>query len=353
MAAITFERVTKRYVDTVAVDALDLEVADGEFLALVGPSGCGKSTVLRLIAGLETPDEGIICIDDQIVNDIEAKTRDVAMVFQSYALYPHMSVRKNIAFALKPLALDRAERDQRVQSAAIALGLGPVLERKPGQLSGGERQRVALARAIVRQPRAFLMDEPLSNLDAALRVETRTELVRLHRQLEATFVYVTHDQQEAMAMADRIAVMIEGRLHQVARPDELYDRPVNLAVARFMGSPVINTWDATISATGDEVTVDGTVLPLPPGQRSPQVGSPVIVAARPESVRLAVAGLPVVVENVEPTGHEQLVTCRRTDGSAVVLRVDRGDAPRTGEHVHVTIDPAQLLLFDAESQARL
>jgi multiple sugar transport system ATP-binding protein len=238
--------VTKRFGDVVAVDDLTLEIADREFLVLLGPSGCGKSTALRMIAGLEDATSGTIRIGDTVVNDIEPRDRDIAMVFQSYALYPHMTVARNIEFPLKSRHVEKSERDSLVKDAAESLGLSALLDRKPAELSGGQRQRVALARAIVRRPAAFLMDEPLSNLDAKLRVQTRAELVELQRELAATIVYVTHDQVEAMTMGHRIAILNDGRLQQVAPPQEVYLAPANLFVARFIGNPPMNTVEASV-----------------------------------------------------------------------------------------------------------
>ena len=246
MGEIVFNRVTKRYGDTVAVDGLTLSVADGELLVLLGPSGCGKTTALRMVAGLEDVDDGTVSIGGTVANDVEPKDRDVAMVFQSYALYPHLSVAKNIEFPLRQRGFDRAERERRVHEAATTLGLDPYLDRKPRQLSGGQRQRVALARAIVREPEAFLMDEPLSNLDAALRVQTRADIVALQERLGTTTLYVTHDQVEAMTMGHRIAVLSGGVLQQVAPPQELYDRPGNVFVAGFLGSPGMNLLTGTL-----------------------------------------------------------------------------------------------------------
>src|SRR5712691_6830365 len=253
---VAIRGVSKRFGDVTAVDDFTLEVADEEFLVLLGPSGCGKSTALRIIAGLEEPTAGTIEIGDRLVNDVEAKDRDVAMVFQSYALYPHMTVRRNVEFPLKTRRVPTAERNRLVQEAAGILGLEDLLERKPAQLSGGQRQRVALARAIVRRPQAFLMDEPLSNLDAKLRVQTRAELVELQRRLSATIVYVTHDQVEAMTMGHRIAVLDAGVLQQVGPPQEVYARPANLFVAQFIGSPPMNTVEGRIARVGDSLVVD-------------------------------------------------------------------------------------------------
>src|SRR5262245_38657520 len=256
MGSVALERVTKRFDDMVAVDDLTLEVADEEFLVLLGPSGCGKSTALRMIAGLEQPTEGTIRIGERVVNHVEPKDRDVAMVFQSYALYPHMTVRRNIEFPLRSRHVDTAERSRLVAEAADSLGLADLLDRKPAQLSGGQRQRVALARAIVRRPQAFLMDEPLSNLDAKLRVQTRAELVELQRRLSATIVYVTHDQVEAMTMGHRIAVLEAGVLQQVGPPQDVYSRPANLFVARFIGSPPMNTVEGQVRRVGESLAVE-------------------------------------------------------------------------------------------------
>src|ERR671917_683263 len=250
MAEVVFDRVTKRFGDVVAVDSLSLEVADREFLVLLGPSGCGKSTALRMIAGLDEPTAGIVRIGDRVVNGVEPKARDVAMVFQSYALYPHKTVRQNIEFPLRSRRVPVAERDRLVADVVAQLGLTGLLDRKPRQLSGGQRQRVALARAIVRRPAVFLMDEPLSNLDAKMRTSTRAELVELHSRLGTTFVYVTHDQVEAMTMAHRVAVMSDGALQQVGPPQEVYDRPESVFVAQFIGSPPMNVLAAAVVDEG-------------------------------------------------------------------------------------------------------
>ena len=352
MAAIQLERVTKRFGELVAVDDISLDINDGEFMVLVGPSGCGKSTALRMVAGLEEPDEGVICLDGEVVNDIEAKHRDLAMVFQSYALYPHMTVRRNIGFPLKPLGIDRLERDRRAADAAAGLGLDDVLDRKPAQLSGGQRQRVALARAIVRQPRAFLMDEPLSNLDAKLRAETRRDLVDLHGRLETTFLYVTHDQVEAMTMADRVAILDEGRLQQVGTPDELYREPANLFVAGFIGSPPMNVWPARVSA-GQELDVADATLNVAYDASLP-AGEVVHVAVRPEALTFAATGIPATIVTVESLGHERLVSCALADGSKAVVRTgSRLHAPAPGEPVHLAVQPDEVLVFDAGTGARV
>jgi multiple sugar transport system ATP-binding protein len=351
MARVVFDHVTKRFEQTVAVDHLDLDVADGEFLVLLGPSGCGKSTALRMIAGLDEPTEGTIRIDDVVVNGIDPKDRDLAMVFQSYALYPNMTVRKNIAFPLKPRGVRRDEAERIVREAAALLGLDQLLDRKPGQLSGGQRQRVALARAIVRRPRVFLMDEPLSNLDAKMRTQTRGDLVELHRRLGTTFVYVTHDQAEAMTMADRVAVMSSGRLQQVGPPQQVYDEPSNLFVARFLGSPPMNVLPAMLD--GDELVLAGERLrgvgEADGGTRRVDAG------VRPEHVRLAGGedGIRAVVELVESLGHERLVRCG-VEGGTVVVRTHIDEVlPTVGERVTLQIQRTRLHLFDPDTNARI
>ncbi|HLO36541.1 MAG TPA: ATP-binding cassette domain-containing protein, partial [Candidatus Deferrimicrobium sp.] len=264
MSTVTFEHVTKRYGDVIAVNDLTLAINDGEFMVLVGPSGCGKTTSLRMIAGLEEISNGDLKIGDRIVNDVPPKDRDIAMVFQSYALYPHMTVRDNMAFGLKLRKLPKADIEKRVNEAAGILSLEKLLDRKPKELSGGQRQRVALGRAIVREPSVFLMDEPLSNLDAKLRVQTRAEIARLHQRMGTTFVYVTHDQVEAMTMGTRIAVMSDGLLQQVGTPQSLYDQPANRFVAGFIGSPSMNFLDVTFESSGGlwRVCDDGVVRPV-------------------------------------------------------------------------------------------
>jgi multiple sugar transport system ATP-binding protein len=356
MGRVAFEHVTKRFGDVVAVDDLDLEVADQEFLVLLGPSGCGKSTALRMLAGLEEPTEGTIRIGDRRVNDVEPKDRDVAMVFQSYALYPHMSVRKNIEFPLRTRKVAAETRTRLVDDAATTLGLAGLLDRKPAQLSGGQRQRVALARAIVRRPEAFLMDEPLSNLDAKLRAQTRADLIELQRRLHTTVVYVTHDQVEAMTMGHRIAILNEGVLQQVGPPQQVYERPDNLFVARFIGNPPMNTVAATVTSAGEgaALAIGGARMPLP----APLAGvapAEVVVGVRPEHLELSVDGeLPAIVVVVESLGHERHVVCRVESGELVTVRqAARDAAPGEGSAVRIRADVRHLHVFDAATGRRI
>jgi multiple sugar transport system ATP-binding protein len=361
MSGVTFDEVTKRFGDVVAVDHLSLEVEDGEFMVLLGPSGCGKSTALRMIAGLEEISEGLLTIGDRVVNHIPPRDRDIAMVFQSYALYPHMTVEKNIESPLvanRSAKVDGSERSRRVREAAEILGLTDYLDRKPGALSGGQRQRVALARAIVRRPEVFLMDEPLSNLDAKLRTQTRLELVELHRRLGTTFVYVTHDQVEAMTMADRIAVIMDGKLQQVGEPQAVYERPANLFVAGFIGSPPMNTVTGTLTtgAGGSFVATDaGTVQVADPGSAAD--GAAVVVGVRPEHMGLSpeaeATALRGVVQNVELLGHERHLLCQVGDALMVVRQ--RNDAPlvHPGDQVSLVADATHLHLFDPTTTERL
>ena len=371
MSEVAFDGVTKRFGDVTAVDQLTLTVHDGELLVLLGPSGCGKTTALRMVAGLEAVTEGELRIGDRVVNDVEAKDRDVAMVFQSYALYPHMTVARNIESPLVTRRFDTgdgvrrklsaAERDQRVRDAAASLGLTELLGRKPAALSGGQRQRVALARAMVARPSAFLMDEPLSNLDAKLRVQTRIELVELHRRLGATFVYVTHDQVEAMTMADRIAVLDHGRLQQVGPPQAVYERPRNLFVARFIGSPPMNTLPGIVvrAGTGDggstTVRIGSQDLPLRAATAEGLAdGTQVVVGIRPEDLVVDADGpLKAEVRAVEWLGHERLVVCELHDQRTIV-RQPVGAAPvGVGEVLPLSADPARVHLFDPRTTERL
>ncbi len=365
MGAVTFDEVTKKFGDVTAVDRFSLQVNDGEFMVLLGPSGCGKSTALRMIAGLEEITSGILTIGERVVNHIPPRDRDIAMVFQSYALYPHMTVEKNIESPLVANKLAKVpgpERAKRVAEAAAVLGLTEYLKRKPGELSGGQRQRVALARAIVRSPEVFLMDEPLSNLDAKLRTQTRLELVDLHRRLGTTFVYVTHDQVEAMTMADRIAVINDGRIQQVGVPQEVYEKPANLFVASFIGSPPMNILTcevASIGAGGNELRCEaGSISVENAGLASP--GSQIVVGIRPEHVQIAAAGdgatgfgLLGEVENVELLGHERHVITK-VGGTQMIAR-QTNDAPALaiGEKVTLHAEPSGVHLFDPETTERL
>jgi multiple sugar transport system ATP-binding protein len=362
MATVTFEHVTKKYGEVVAVDDLDLEIQDGEFMVLVGPSGCGKTTSLRMIAGLEEITSGTLRIGDKIVNDVAPKDRDIAMVFQSYALYPHMTVRDNLAFGLKLRKVAKPEIERRVNEAAGILDLGKYLDRKPKELSGGQRQRVALGRAIVREPAVFLMDEPLSNLDAKLRVQTRAEIARLHQRLKTTMVYVTHDQIEAMTMGTRIAVMSDGLLQQVGTPQSLYDTPVNRFVAGFIGSPSMNFADVRVLGGGDGARLESPdfTLPLPPRFREavgPTVGRRLVAGIRPEHLDMGEAGdgaatLQVKADVVEYLGNEELlhVTIGARELVAVVSASHR---VRPGDVLDLVVPMDKLHLFDAESGVSL
>jgi multiple sugar transport system ATP-binding protein len=357
---VAVKGVTKRFADVTAVDDLTLEVADEEFLVLLGPSGCGKSTALRMIAGLEEPTAGTIEIGDRQVNDVDAKDRDVAMVFQSYALYPHMTVRRNVEFPLRSRKTPKPERDQLVSEAAAMLGLDELLERKPAQLSGGQRQRVALARAIVRRPQVFLMDEPLSNLDAKLRVQTRAELVELRRRLRATIVYVTHDQVEAMTMGDRIAVLDQGALQQIGPPQEVYERPANIFVARFIGNPPMNTVVGAVTRLdgGLAVRIPGGDVPL-----SAELAKAVehrgleqiVIGIRPEHLAIDPNGpVRATVSVVEALGHERHVICRLEDGQLVIVRQPSSEPPPVEEaQVGLTAVAADVHAFDAASEDRV
>ncbi len=359
MATVTFAGATRTYsgLDHPAVDHLDLDIADGEFLVLVGPSGCGKSTTLRMLAGLELVDEGTIHIGDRDVTHVAPKDRDIAMVFQSYALYPHMTVAENIGFHLKVKRIPRAERDTRVREAAAILDLGEYLDRKPAKLSGGQRQRVAMGRAIVRQPQVFLMDEPLSNLDAQLRVQTRTQIAALQRRLGVTTVYVTHDQVEAMTMGDRVAVLDRGLLQQCASPKELFTDPVNRFVAGFIGSPQMNLLEATVSDAG--ATHGSLTVPLTPEQRAALTGAAVTLGVRPEDWRLESAGgLEIEVAVVEELGSEAFVY--GADPSAdvitdkpIVARAEGLGATRAGDRVHLVPRADRVHVFDAVTGARI
>jgi multiple sugar transport system ATP-binding protein len=355
LATVTFQRATRTYpgADAPAVDALDLEIGDGEFLVLVGPSGCGKSTTLRMLAGLEPVNSGRVLIGDRDVTDVAPKDRDIAMVFQSYALYPHMTVAENIGFHLKVKKVPRKERRVRVEEAARILDLTDFLDRKPARLSGGQRQRVAMGRAIVREPQVFLMDEPLSNLDAKLRVQTRTQIAALQRQLAVTTVYVTHDQTEAMTMGDRVAVMNDGVLQQCASPRELFTEPVNVFVAGFIGSPSMNLLPATVS---EGVASYGSLrVPLSPEQLEALESAAITIGVRPNDLDIgAEGGLDATVEFVEELGSEAFLYCI-ADGTdtEVVARTDGLSVLQSGDKVSLVPRPRGLHLFDTRSGARL
>ncbi|GLI28126.1 ABC transporter ATP-binding protein [Agromyces rhizosphaerae] len=359
MASVTFDQATRLYPGGTrpAVDKLDLEVADGEFLVLVGPSGCGKSTSLRMLAGLEEVNEGNIFIGDRNVTDVPPKDRDIAMVFQNYALYPHMTVAENMGFALKIAGVGKDERAARVLEAAKLLDLEPYLNRKPKALSGGQRQRVAMGRAIVRQPQVFLMDEPLSNLDAKLRVQTRTQIASLQRRLGVTTVYVTHDQTEALTMGDRIAVLKDGILQQVGTPRDLYEKPSNVFVAGFIGSPAMNLFHADVADGG--VLFGSAVVPVEREVISEASGPTVTVGVRPEDIVVSTTqgeGLEVDVDLVEELGADgylyghSTVEGKRTD---IVARVDGRTHPDAGDKVYLMPTPRHVHVFDAESGERL
>ncbi len=359
MASLSLRQLFKSYDSYEAVRGIDLEIADHEFVVLVGPSGCGKSTTLRMIAGLEDVTAGEIRIGDRVVNDLAPGDRDIAMVFQNYALYPHMTVRDNIAFGLKQRRVTRAEIDRRVTDAAAILDIESLLARKPRMLSGGQRQRVAMGRAIVRNPDVFLFDEPLSNLDAKLRVHMRTEIKRLHQLVPTTTVYVTHDQVEAMTMADRVVIMNHGRIEQVGPPQELYRRPCSRFVAGFIGSPAMNFLPARLIAVGLGLAVrleDGTKLPVP-GQRVPAYGAyvdkPVVLGLRPEALseaagRVDAAPLTTRIDLVEPLGVETLVYATIA-GSRVCGRVDPDAPVQPGSVAMLAADMARMHLFDTET----
>ena len=360
MAEVTFKGVKKAYGPVTVIPHFDLGIKDHEFMVMVGPSGCGKSTALRMIAGLEEVSGGTIEIDHRVVNDVPPKDRDIAMVFQSYALYPHMSVRENLEFGLKIRKTPREEMDRRVAEAARTLNITEFLDRKPKQLSGGQRQRVALGRAIVRQPKVFLFDEPLSNLDAKLRVQMRAEISKLQKNLKTTTVYVTHDQVEAMTMGDRIAVMSRGELQQVGTPLEVYEQPANLFVASFIGTPPMNFVPATLA--DGAVVASGFRMPVPAAFRAGaagQDGKKVVLGIRPENLREAAREgvgetVPVTanVEFVEPLGHEVIVHGRVGD-ELLIAKVDPHRAPAMGATVPLVIEVEAAHLFDAASEQRL
>ena len=355
MASVTIAQVKKRFGTVEILHGVDIAIADGSFTVLVGPSGCGKSTLLRMIAGLEQISDGEVRIGAQRVNDLPPKQRDIAMVFQNYALYPHMTVRQNMAFSLMLAKLDAAGIENKVARAAEILGLGELLQRYPRQLSGGQRQRVAMGRAIVRDPQVFLFDEPLSNLDAKLRVAMRTEIKELHQRLKTTSIYVTHDQIEAMTMGDQIVVMKDGRIEQTGSPLELYDQPVNLFVAGFIGSPAMNFLPGTLRRSAGVASVElgnGTQLAAPRGCEGSD-GQPVIFGTRPEHLTLSDnEGIATEVKVVEPTGADTFIACRHEGRElSVVFHARHTFTPGSIIHLQPDIDRAHL--FDAASGRRL
>jgi multiple sugar transport system ATP-binding protein len=355
MASITLKGLSRRYrgAETAALEKLDLDVKDGEVLVVVGPSGCGKSTALRLIAGLDTPDAGTVSIDGRDVSRVPPQDRDVAMVFQGYALYPHLTVREIIAFPLRMRDVPAPERKRRVDETAAMLGLGKLLDRRPGELSGGERQRVAMGRAIVRSPKAFLFDEPLSNLDAALRAELRVDLAALIRRLGTTSVYVTHDQIEAMTLADRIAVLRAGVLQQIGAPRAIYEDPANVFVAGFLGTPPMNLLE--LAREDGHARARGIELPAPASAGAP---TRLTAGIRPEHLRLgggstdARVSMDTKVVMTEPLGAETYVYLE-VEGQRLRARAHGFDAPARGENVRVSVDPRHVLWFDGESGERL
>jgi multiple sugar transport system ATP-binding protein len=355
MAQVAIRRVEKYFGTTRVIHGVDVDVADGEFAVLVGPSGCGKTTLLRMIAGLEEISAGEIAIGGRVVNRMLPKERDIAMVFQNYALYPHMTVRDNMAFSLKLAAADKATIDQRVARSADILGLGMLLDRYPRQLSGGQRQRVAMGRAIVRDPQVFLFDEPLSNLDAKLRVQMRTEIKELHQRLKTTSVYVTHDQIEAMTMADKIVVMKDGVVEQTGGPLDLYDQPANTFVAGFIGSPAMNLLPGVAQRNGGgaEIVFGNGDRVLTRNGASLQSGQPVLYGIRPEHCPIGTSGgLNVEVVVVEPTGADTQLYCRFMDQEVTATLRDRTQV-RPGDRITLTPDPGRAHLFDAVSGKRL
>ena len=355
MASVTIQAVKKNFGQVPILHGVDIDIRDGSFTVLVGPSGCGKSTLLRMIAGLEQIDSGEVRIGDRVVNDLQPKERDLAMVFQNYALYPHMTVRENMAFSLALAKIDKTQADAKVARAAEILALGALLERYPRQLSGGQRQRVAMGRAIVRDPQVFLFDEPLSNLDAKLRVAMRSEIKELHQRLKTTSIYVTHDQIEAMTMGDKIVVMRDGRIEQTGGPLDLYDRPANQFVAGFIGSPAMNFLPGTLRRTSGTAHIeltDGTQLDAPPRTAGVD-GQPIVFGTRPEHLTLTDAGgIPAKVVVMEPTGMDTFVACRH-DGVelSAVFRERHDFAP--GSTIHLVPDLQRAHLFDAGSGKRL
>jgi multiple sugar transport system ATP-binding protein len=368
MARIVFQGIAKRFGDVSVIESLDLEIHDHEFMVFVGPSGCGKSTALRMIAGLEEPSEGTLVIGDRVVNDVHPKDRDVAMVFQSYALYPHMTVRENIAFGLQIRKVAPEEINRLVDEAAGILGMKPLLDRKPKALSGGQRQRVALGRAIVRKPSVFLFDEPLSNLDAELRVQMRAEIAKLQQRLKTTTVYVTHDQIEAMTLGHRIAVLApmgkerKSNLKQVGTPLELYDRPQNVFVAKFIGTPPMNMVKAAVNGDATRFAASGFELPVPERWRAavkPYAGRQLLLGVRPEHVGdpsahswKSTAPLGGAIDIVETIGHEVIVHFRCGE-DLIIAKLGAKRIPGFGEQVNLALDCDAIHLFDPQTEQRL
>ena len=363
MAEVTINGLHKHYGAYHAVRGIDLEIRDGEFTVLVGPSGCGKSTLLRTIAGLEEASEGTIEIGDEVVNDLRPRDRDVAMVFQDYALYPHMSVASNIGFGLKARRMARSEVEARVAEAARMLGITPLLDRYPRQLSGGQRQRVAIGRAIVRNPRVFLFDEPLSNLDAQLRDEMRSEIKRLHQEIATTMIYVTHDQIEAMTLADRIVLMKDGVIEQQGAPLELFERPATTFVAGFLGSPRMNFLPGTLSLEGERAVILGDIrLPLAPERRLDGAvdGQPILLGLRPEHLSRAQGPDPrpgsmrheATVELLQPTGSRIYATFRLA-GVPVMAELQAHDVSAPGQRIEIEINTARASIFDRKTERAL
>lgn len=365
MASVTYRNVVKRFGDNLVINNLNIEVADGEFLVFVGPSGCGKSTSLRMLAGLEEISSGEILIGDRVVNNVAPKDRDVAMVFQSYALYPHMTVYENMAFGLRLRKTPKQIIDERVNEAAKSLGIDHLLDRRPRQLSGGQRQRVAVGRAIVREPSVFLLDEPLSNLDAKLRVEARSFISKLHQRLQTTFIYVTHDQVEAMTMGTRICVLSGGILQQIDTPFNLYNNPRNVFVAGFIGSPSMNFFDATLKEEDGAVVVDAETFQIPiPADKAvpykPYVGKRVVLGLRPEDIHdaefrppnITPAQIEANVEVVEQMGNEMILYLE-DGGKNFIARVDPRTRARVGGRLGAVINIDNLHLFDADTELSL
>jgi multiple sugar transport system ATP-binding protein len=356
MASVSFRQIAKNFGKVKVIHGISFDIQDGEFVVLVGPSGCGKSTLLRMLAGLEPISGGDVLIDGKVVNELESKDRDIAMVFQSYALYPHMTVRENMAFSLKLRKADQSLTDERVNNAARILNLDVLLDRYPRELSGGQRQRVAMGRAIVRDPKVFLFDEPLSNLDAKLRVAMRAEIKALHQRLKTTTVYVTHDQIEAMTMADRIVVMHDGIVEQIGTPLELYDRPGNLFVAQFIGSPAMNVLPGVLRRSGGTVQVEakGQYWPVPTGLAGGADGQAVSYGIRPSDLTISGSGngIPAKVIVVEPTGAETELLVE-VGGQQLVVVIHGRTQAQPDEIVHLIMDGAKAHVFDGASGQRI